>query len=69
MIKWESNCSGCFDSDGYCVGFCPHKKFRVLTCDSCGDDVDELYDFYGEQVCRDCLLKKSLISESELMEE
>ena len=69
MVKYESNCSGCYDSGGYCVGFCPHKEFPVFYCDICDESTDELYDFYGSQVCRDCLLKESLIPEAELIEE
>lgn len=61
MITYESNCSRCYDDDSYCVGFCPHKRFRVLTCDYCGDDVDELYNLNGDEVCEICLLKKTRI--------
>lgn len=66
MVKYESNCSGCYDSDGYCVGFCPHKEFWVKVCDKCDADTEDLYDFYGEQVCEKCLLEATKISDEEL---
>jgi hypothetical protein len=31
---------------------------KHLYCDKCNDDVDELYDVDGEELCKDCLLEK-----------
>ena len=30
----------------------------VLICDRCRDEVEDLYDYYGEQLCEDCLLRE-----------
>lgn len=35
---------------------CPYYKVVQYYCDDCKNESDELYDFYGEQLCADCLL-------------
>lgn len=56
MVKHEDWCVGC----DYCIGFaCPYrKKIPVHYCDKCGDEIDEIYDVDGEELCECCLLKK-----------
>lgn len=42
-----------------CLGSaCPYMHVTVLTCDKCGEEVDDLYWYHGEQLCDDCLLKE-----------
>ena len=59
MVKYEDECCGC-DTENYpCVGSaCPNRHVKHLYCDTCGEDVEELYDFEGVQLCKECLLKK-----------
>lgn len=57
VLIFENNCSGCYDSDSYCIGNCPHKKVPHLYCDKCKDEVDELYDVDHMELCELCTLK------------
>lgn len=63
MTRYESNCVSC--------GFpcrhegCPYYKVLTLFCDQCGDEVEDLYDYDGKQVCEDCLLKLAHIKHFE----
>lgn len=29
----------------------------LMECDGCGQQTDELYEYEGEQLCSDCVLK------------
>lgn len=44
---------------------CPYYKVLTLFCDQCGDEVGDLYDYDGKQVCEDCLLKLAHIKHFE----
>lgn len=53
MVKIESDCVDCglpclYDS-------CPHYQVVVYECDDCGDEVDSLYYFDGQELCIDCI--------------
>ena len=50
MIKYEDDCVGC----PQCV-HCGRDKTQHLYCDICGEDSEELYVFYGQELCEDCL--------------
>lgn len=59
MKKYENECCGCATPGYPCLGdTCPNRNVKHLYCDKCNDDVDELYDVDGEELCEDCLLKK-----------
>ena len=68
MLIFENNCSGCHD-DGYCISNCPHKKVPHLYCDKCKDEVDDLYDVAGKQLCDVCALSFLKIDISNLLED
>ena len=53
MIKYENECVDC----GLPCIDCGRKNVKHLYCDKCGDDVEELYNFLGEELCEECLLK------------
>ena len=53
MIKYEDDCVGCPQG---CI-HCGRDNTKHLYCDRCGDDVEELYNFLGEELCEECLLK------------
>lgn len=36
----------------------PNINVKHLYCDDCKEEVEELYDFDGVQLCKECLLKK-----------
>lgn len=55
----ENRCCGCAVPVYPCLGdSCSLRHCRVLYCDKCKDEVDKLYDFYGEEICEECLLKE-----------
>ena len=57
MIKYENECVGCPKEMGCLGDGCPNRNVKHLYCDKCGDDVEELYNFLGEELCEECLLK------------
>lgn len=58
MIEYQDNCVGCSTIFGSCLGAgCPHRHEAVLICDKCGDEAEKLYEYEGEQLCKDCLLE------------
>jgi hypothetical protein len=51
--------SECCDCDLPCIfEACPYYKVVYYVCDKCGETVDDLYYFDGEQLCVDCILKQ-----------
>ena len=53
MVKVES---GCVDCGLPCLGTsCRNYRVLILRCDRCHDEVDELYEVDGEDLCEDCL--------------
>lgn len=56
MIKRESGCVSC----GFpCRGRgCPHYEIERCFCDVCKDEVEELYEVDGIEICEDCLKKR-----------
>ena len=56
MVKYESECVGCSTIFHNCMGSaCPYNSVPHFYCDECGDDVEELYEFDGEELCIDCI--------------
>lgn len=56
MIRYESQCVNCGFPCRYEA--CPNYKVRILECDRCKDEVEKLYDYDGEEICEECLLKE-----------
>ena len=52
MIEVRNDCVGC----EYCV-HCGQDHAHYMICDSCGEVVDALWEYEGEQLCEACLLK------------
>ena len=51
--------SECVDCDLPCIfSACPYYKVVYYVCDKCGETVDDLYNFDGEQLCSDCVLEQ-----------
>ena len=52
MIKEIDDCCGCDP----CIG-CGRKyrKHKIIECDMCGKEVDEVRQVYGDYICLDCL--------------
>ena len=58
MIKYENECVGCPTELGCMGNACPNRNVPHLYCDKCGDDVERLYEYNGEELCVECLLDK-----------
>ena len=56
MVRYENGCVGCPPEMGCMGNACPYVNQRILECDECGQEVEELYEYEGRQVCDDCLL-------------
>lgn len=55
MKKNENNCVGC----DYCI-CCGRRHEEVLYCDECGDISDKLYEYFGKELCENCLNKNNI---------
>ena len=57
MIVYEDHCVEC-PPGSWCLGLaCPNRNVEVHYCDRCGDALDEIFDYEGEELCEDCLKK------------
>lgn len=54
MLKIENECVGCAIP---CID-CGRKRVPVYYCDRCGDQIDDIYESDGEELCESCLLDK-----------
>ena len=58
MITYEDECCGCATESYPCMGSaCPNRNVPYLYCDKCNEEVDDLYEWDGKQVCIDCIVK------------
>ena len=68
MIKVVDECvRAC--PERMCDSSCPNLNVKRYYCDCCGEEFepDELYDYDGEMLCKDCLVGKfTTIEEMEL---
>lgn len=58
--EYRDECLGCAVPSYPCRGAsCPQRHIRVWICDMCGEEMyddDDVYEYDGNDVCRDCLL-------------
>ena len=53
MVKIENQCVGC---DLPCMGeSCINRNVEVHYCDKCGEELDEIFEVDGEELCEECL--------------
>lgn len=57
MKKIENECVHCPPSMGCLSVICPNRNVVRFYCDRCGEE-NTLYDYYGEEICEECLLKE-----------
>ena len=57
MKKVENECVCCAPELGCLGDSCRHRNVVRFYCDRCGDETT-LYDYYGEEICEECLLKE-----------
>lgn len=61
MMRIEDDCVHCGLP---CLGNdCEYANVEHYYCDNCGDDVggEDLYSYDGEELCWECLVKKTKI--------
>lgn len=63
MKKIENECVGCPPELGCFGNSCPMRNVIRFYCDRCGEE-DKLYNYYGYEVCADCLLEEFDVIES-----
>lgn len=52
MINIENDCVGC---ELPCLGdACPYSNVPHYYCDKCGDEAEELRNYYGDELCFYC---------------
>lgn len=56
MIQYVDECVSCPKEMGCLGSVCPHMNVPIYICDNCGNEVEELWDLEGEQLCLECLL-------------
>lgn len=55
-VKLIDECCNCASPGFPCIGDrCELRHVPHYICDKCEDDVEVLYWYEGEQLCRDCI--------------
>lgn len=56
MVKYENQCCDCATDNYPCLGkLCFRRNVEIHYCDHCGEEIDEIYDVDGEELCEECL--------------
>ena len=56
MVRYEDHCCDCAVPGYPCRGSsCPYRNVPVYYCDDCGDEIEDVYDVDGEELCEECL--------------
>lgn len=56
MVKYENHCCDCATGNYPCLGMlCSLRNVEVHYCDRCGDEIEEIFDVDGEELCEECL--------------
>lgn len=64
MIKYEDECCNCAVPAYPCLGSaCPRRNVKHYYCDECNDDVEDLYNVNGRQLCEECMKDELMIEE------
>lgn len=60
MIKIENHCCGCASPAYPCMGnSCPNRNVEVHYCDSCGEELDDIYKSDDEELCINCFEERN----------
>lgn len=65
MIAYEDTCLNCPPELGCPPGGCYMRQRKVLTCDCCREERPTLYEWQGEQWCRECIWQDLELEEIE----
>ena len=56
MVRYENHCCDCATESYPCIGMaCSLRRVEVHYCDRCNEELDEIYDVDGEELCEECL--------------
>lgn len=55
MKEYTNECVGCPPEMGCLSNRCPHMNVPHLYCDECMEEVEELYEFEGDELCIECI--------------
>lgn len=55
MVEVRNDCVGCPQG---CINCGRKYDYKVLVCDNCNSEEEELYDYEGEQLCAECVLDR-----------
>lgn len=56
MIQYENHCVGCAVPAYPCRGSsCPLRNVPVHYCDKCGEELEDVFEVDGEELCEECL--------------
>jgi hypothetical protein len=59
MKRIENHCCDCAAPGYPCLGsICPNRNVEVHYCDKCGEELEEIYEVEGEELCEDCLKER-----------
>jgi hypothetical protein len=59
MRKIENRCCDCATPGYPCLGrACPLVRVEVYYCDKCGDELEEIYEVEGDDLCEECLKER-----------
>lgn len=58
MTRIENHCCDCAAPGYPCIGsLCHLRHVEVTYCDKCGEELDDIYDVDGQELCENCLLE------------
>lgn len=58
-LVYEDHCCDCAVPGYPCRGSsCPNRRVEVHYCDICGDQLDDIYEVDGDELCEECLKDK-----------
>lgn len=61
MVRIENHCCSCAVPGYPCLGnLCDLRHVEVHYCDVCDEELDEIYDVDGEELCEECLKERFL---------
>lgn len=56
MVVYEDRCVDC---DLPCMGLgCPNRNVEVHYCDQCQEELGDIYEVDGDELCEDCLKER-----------
>ena len=56
MVRIENQCCHCAVPGYPCLGSsCPNLRVEVHYCDKCDNELEDIYEVDGEELCEECL--------------